>query len=386
MIPWNHLFVKSDKKFSFCCTTTFVDEKSKSFSEFWNSEEMKSLRRILMSGELPPEALCYRCMSERTMKRSFAERHSVLDIPYEEEFLSKTSIDGTTTYIPKTIEIRTDLCNFKCRTCNDVFSTSIRSEKIKNGIKLFSPKPGEIDTLEKAGLTDELLSNLIHANWAGGEPFMSPLHWDTLDRLIELGNCSVRMNYNSNLSMPGNTLNRAVSTLSKFSNIRICLSLDGWGEDGEYIRDGLKNEEFESNLIVLKRECPHIEISLGYTGTSIGLFTLPDVVKLCLAHEIFDVELRKGVFGKDKRHPLSINVLKRTTLVECLDKAIDVAKGSKLESSLKEYKSFMLEMYDIEGEIKNAQFELNRAKDLEKVRGKEGYYEMRMKEHINLPK
>jgi hypothetical protein len=46
----------------------------------------------------------------------------------------------------------------------------------------------------------------------------------------------------------------------------------------------------------------------------------------------------------------------------------------------------MLEMYDIDGEIKNAQLELNKAKDLEKVRGKEGYYEMRMKEHINLPK
>ena len=46
----------------------------------------------------------------------------------------------------------------------------------------------------------------------------------------------------------------------------------------------------------------------------------------------------------------------------------------------------MIEMYDLEGEIQDASIELKRARDLEEVRGKIGYYEMRLRDHINLPK
>ena len=165
-IPWNHLFVRSDEKFSFCCTTSHYDEQSKNFEEYWNSPDLREIRVALMKGELPPEKWCSRCIGERTMKSSFAERSFDKNRPYIDEFLSKTDEEGYTSYLPKTIEIRTDLCNFKCRTCSDLHSSSIRAERVKYDMRLVSESKGSINDLESCGLTDEFLKNLIHVTWS----------------------------------------------------------------------------------------------------------------------------------------------------------------------------------------------------------------------------
>jgi sulfatase maturation enzyme AslB (radical SAM superfamily) len=272
--PWNYLHVRADQRFGACCISRmyYDPDTNNTFDEHWNSPEMKALRVTLMSGKPDPK-ICYRCLPENCNSTALSYKgYNEKAAPHLTEMMDKTLEDGTTTYFPRTFDFRTDLCNFKCRMCYDTFSSKIKTEHIKYGLET-TPR-GKVDSLEATGLTDDSISKLEYITWAGGEPFMSPVYWEVIDRLIELGNTDLKMFYYTNMSFPGKTIDRAVNTLCQFSRVFLSGSLDGTGEDVEYIREGVKYEEFVSNLKYLQCSLPLATFSISYTATSMGLHTL----------------------------------------------------------------------------------------------------------------
>lgn len=120
--------------------------------------------------------------------------------------------------------------------------------------------------------------------WCGGEPLMWKIHWTAMERIKELGYADkVLARYNSNMSrinFYGKNLFDDI--LKHFSNFQICASIDGTGEVGEYIRTGLKYNEWLANikygLKFVKQQ--HQRMQLDLTITLPGLFDLENMVKL----------------------------------------------------------------------------------------------------------
>ena len=86
--------------------------------------------------------------------------------------------------------------------------------------------------------------------WCGGEPLMWKIHWTAMERIKELGYADkVLARYNSNMSrinFYGKNLFDDI--LQYFPNFQICASIDGTGEVGEYIRTGLKYDQWKENI------------------------------------------------------------------------------------------------------------------------------------------
>ena len=113
---------------------------------------------------------------------------------------------------------------------------------------------------------------------------MWKIHWEAMKRIIELGyQDKVLARYNSNMSRINFfKYNLFDDILKHFPNFQICASIDGTGEVGEYIRTGLKYNEWLANIkyglkFVTQQ---HQRMQLDLTITLPGLFDLENMVHL----------------------------------------------------------------------------------------------------------
>jgi organic radical activating enzyme len=373
LVPWNDLVIIADRKFGVCCSDKkYYKNDFKSFSEHWNSDLMKALRVKLMNGELDEE-ICFRCLPQNLNSPRLASSGSTdRAMLHIKEILEKTSEDGHTDYFPRHLDFRTDLCNFKCRMCYPNFSTSIQAECKKHNVYI-DPR-GTIDSVEAAELDDEKLSRFNFLCWAGGEPFMSPIHWQVMNKLVELGNTTPSIFYYTNLSFPGNTIDKAVTLLKNFNNVRMGMSIDGSGEDVEYIRDGLVYEKFIANVIRVHNDLPNVKKIFEYAATSMGLLSAVDVLKLC---DDYDADLEGRISVVKDNHPLAIHVLKPEIFESAMKNMEEFSKGKKIEKTVFKFTKFL------RGKYKPCVVDWNFLNIQESRRGKAGYYANRMNGLLN---
>ena len=372
--PWNHLHITAIKTMGLCCVADMLkDNKSSTFEDHWNSDQMKTIRLQMLDNN-PPRDICHNCVVDQNAVNSQYVFHNIRAKDSIEEMIEKTSIDGHTTYLPKTIDIRTNLCNLKCRTCGEESSSSIRAENLKFKIPVSTFGPVNLDMPNDIGITDEVIQNVKQIVWAGGEPFMSPVHWDIMDRLIKCGNTDVDIWYNSNLTFPGKTLSKGISLLKNFSNVAIGASLDGTGEIGEYIRDGLDYKEFKRNLIEIKKSVKTVKIA--FTATSIGLLTLEDILKLCVETGcIFNGKIAR--FYPSSNHPLLIHTLNYDVLDSILERSKKFSIGTSVEKDFEQFNSLIRKKFS------PVVPDMNYWISQEQKRGKVGFFETRMKGLLN---
>ena len=159
--------------------------------------------------------------------------------------------------------------------------------------------------------------------WVGGEPLMYEQHWRYMKRIIELGDGpGLYARYNTNLSRikyKGICLHKDI--LPNIRDWQICASLDGTGAIGEYIRTGLKYDEFVENFgKILPLAKNKRQMRLDYTLTLPGMFDIINMQKL--ANKL-DVEiLAKVVFTFSPDIMMSPLALPRKILNEMVDKRI----------------------------------------------------------------
>jgi hypothetical protein len=119
--------------------------------------------------------------------------------------------------------------------------------------------------------------------WCGGEPLMWKIHWEAMQRVVDLGYANeVFARYNSNMSrITYFGKNLFDDVLSKFQDWQINASIDGTGEIGEYIRTGLKYNEWLDNMRYAKKFMRHHrQLQLDLTVTLPGLFDLENMYEL----------------------------------------------------------------------------------------------------------
>jgi hypothetical protein len=348
MAPWTHTYLSPQTERRLCCAsrepaqnfTQYIDTAAGTgryipitLDQHWNSDHMRSVRVRMMKGETLPE--CDVCNSKLLNTNVYRSYFNQLFGHKYEAAMSATDADGYTTLKPVSWDYRfSNLCNFKCRMCGDMLSSSWESEQRQHGMIDWTNSKNnwmrpevrkEIsqfqDTQIEAEFAEAVEQHRVEeVYWVGGEPLMYEQHWRYMKRIIELGDGQhVYARYNTNLSRvdySGCNLYRDV--LAHLRDWQICASLDGTGKTGEYIRTGL---DYSAWLVNFKQGVDiarhRRQMRIDFTLTLPGLFEVEHIQ--ALADELGVDILAKVVFSFSPDIVLSPLALPR----ELLDRTVD---------------------------------------------------------------
>ena len=311
MAPWTHTYLSPQTERRMCCASRepaqnfeqYIDVKSGTgryipvtLEEHWNSPHMQSVRRRMMAGETLPECeVCNDKLLNTDVYRTYfwhLFQHKYDDV------IAKTDLNGRTSMLPVSWDYRfSNLCNFKCRTCGDMLSSSWETEQRQHQMVDWTNAKNtwmqpdvrrEISQFQDTQIEEEF-SRAVEEHrveeiyWVGGEPLMYEQHWRYMKRIIELGDGPrVYARYNTNLSrVRYGSEDLFDDILAHIRDWQICASLDGTQQIGEYIRTGLDYEQFCRNFEHgLKYATNPRQMRLDFTLTLPGMFETGAMEKL----------------------------------------------------------------------------------------------------------
>ena len=368
LAPWTHTYLSPQTERRMCCASRepaqnfeqYIDTASGTgkyipltLEEHWNSEHMKFVRRRMMAGEELPE--CDVCNSKLLNTDVYRSYFNQLFAHKQDEIWQTTDADGYTTMRPISWDYRfSNLCNFKCRMCGDMLSSSWETEQRQhNMINWADPKNSwqlpkvreKITEFQDSQIEAEFSravedGRIEEVYWVGGEPLMYEQHWRYMRRIIELGNGkNVYARYNTNLSrVDYRGVNLFGDILQHLRDYQICASLDGTGAIGEYIRTGLDYPQWLKNYrqAVAQRRYSR-QVRIDFTLTLPGLFDIENIVKL--AEETNSEILAKVVFSFSPDIILSPLALPRELLDTEIDRLVTVIPDGALKNVLLQLKT-----------------------------------------------
>ena len=368
MAPWTHTYLSPQTERRMCCASRepaqnfeqYIDTaagtgvyRPVSLDQHWNSEHMRSVRLRMMRGEILPEcAVCNDKLLNTDVYRSYFNR--LFDHKYE-ECMRATDRHGFTQVRPVSWDYRfSNLCNFKCRMCGDMLSSSWESEQRQHDmIDWSNPKnawmiPDVRDTIsqyqdsqieaEFALAVEQHRVEEIY--WVGGEPLMYEQHWRYMKRIIELGDGPrLYARYNTNLSrVEYKGINLYKDILAHVRDWQICASLDGTGIIGEYIRTGLDYkswlDNFRQGVAVANNRR---QMRIDFTLTLPGLFEVANIQRL--ADELGVDILAKVIFSFSPDIIMSPLALPRPMLKDMIDQVSSNLPAGALKDILSQLES-----------------------------------------------
>ena len=364
MAPWTHTYLSPQTERRMCCASRepaqsfeqYIDTSTgtgiyapMTLDEHWNSEHMRSVRKRMIAGETLPE--CEVCNNKLLNTDVYRSYFNQLFGHKRDEIVNTTDATGFTTMKPVSWDYRfSNLCNFKCRTCGDMLSSSWESEERQyNMINYSNPKNNwmrsevrdQINKFQDTQIEQEFAQaveehRVEEVYWVGGEPLMFEQHWRYMKRIIELGDGGqVYARYNTNLSrIDYRGTNLYSDILCNIRDWQICASLDGTGRIGEYIRTGLNYDQFLTNFrkgIEFSRNRRNMR--LDFTLTLPGMFEVKNIQSL--AKEL-DVEiLAKVIFSFSPDIIMSPLALPRELLDPWIDELASSTSGAMRDVLLK---------------------------------------------------
>jgi hypothetical protein len=368
MAPWTHTYLSPQTERRMCCASR---EPAQNFQQYidtsagtgqyipitldkhWNGEHMRSVRKRMLAGETLPECeVCNDRLLNTDVYRSYF--NNLFGDKYL-QVLEQTDSEGRTTMQPVSWDYRfSNLCNFKCRMCGDMLSSSWESEQRQHGMINWSdPKnnwmqPGikrQIEQFQGTQIEAEFAAavedhRVEEVYWVGGEPLMYEQHWRYMQRIIELGDGEqVYARYNTNLSRVNyRGINLYRDILAKVRDWQICASIDGTGRIGEYIRTGLDYESWLENFKEGVRLSTHRrQMRLDFTLTLPGMFEVKNMQQL--ADDLGVDILAKVVFSFTPDIVMSPLALPRSVLDPWVDEIINTGVAGPLRDILVQLKT-----------------------------------------------
>lgn len=368
LAPWTHTYLSPQTERRLCCASRepaqnfqqYIDTSSGTgvyqpltLDDHWNSEHMKSVRRRMLAGETLPECdVCNHKLLNTSVYRDYFTHLFQHKLP---EVFASTSPDGSTTMQPVSWDYRfSNLCNFKCRMCGDMLSSSWETEeKSHNMVDWGNSKNhwmvpqvrSQISAFQDSQIEAEFgraveQHRIEEIYWVGGEPLMYEQHWRYMQRIIELGDGPrVYARYNTNLSrIDYRGCNLYSDILDRIRDWQICASLDGTGTVGEYIRTGLDYQKFCENFQAgVQHQRNPRQMRLDFTLTLPGMFEVNAMQQLANS---FGVELlAKVVFSFGPDIVMSPLALPRSLLEPWVNELIDVSTAPAMRDVLTQLKN-----------------------------------------------
>lgn len=368
MAPWTHTYLSPQTERRLCCASRepaqnfqqYIDTSSGtgkyipiSLEEHWNGDHMRSVRRRMLAGETLSECeVCNDKLLNTSVYRSYFDSlfgHKYLQV------LESTDETGSTTMKPVSWDYRfSNLCNFKCRMCGDMLSSSWESEQRQhNMINWYDPKNNwmkpeikkQIEQFQNTQIEAEFAAavedhRVEEVYWVGGEPLMYEQHWRYMQRIIELGDGpNVYARYNTNLSRinyRGCSLYSDI--LSGLRDWQICASIDGTGAIGEYIRTGLDYARWLENFKAGVAISTHPrQMRIDFTLTLPGMFEVFNIQQL--GNDLGVDILAKVVFSFSPDIVMSPLALPREILDPWVDELLNAGVAGSLKDILVQLKT-----------------------------------------------
>jgi len=271
MIPWTHMHGIPDGRAYPCCLgemhLPIGNFKENTMREVWNGTPYKQIR-VNMLNEKPSKE-CARCYEQEdngffsmrnSQNKNFGHHISIVD---------QTKPDGTLEeFNLRYYDVRfSNLCNFSCRTCGSLFSSSWYQEETKLFGKLNHPQimyagRDEHDMWEQM---QEHIPYLEQIYFAGGEPMIMEEHYRILEELVKREMFHVRLIYNTNFSHIRLKDKIVFDYWKLFDTVSVGASLDDSYARGEYIRKGTKWNEIVENRRKMMEICPNVDFYISST-------------------------------------------------------------------------------------------------------------------------
>jgi MoaA/NifB/PqqE/SkfB family radical SAM enzyme len=231
-----------------------------SILEQWSSSKLEQLRQDFKDNK--KSYICKRCWNEEdNHKRSLRLRlFDPVTHTSDYSFATPKLIEQRITnnrYLsagPAVLTIKNgNVCNAKCRSChpNDSSKWSGDAEKLHALTKeriYFNLHNKEINWSDTQ--VDEIVklsNNLVRLELFGGEPTYNKRVATILNRLVELGtakNITLYINTNGSVNIP-----KRLPMVTEFRDIELGVSLDGVGDQFNYIRHGSIYNEVIDNIL-----------------------------------------------------------------------------------------------------------------------------------------
>lgn len=292
ILPWIHLYSNPDGSVLPCCVGDWQQPmgnvQNAKIENIFNNKNFKDMRKNMLAGKKCSQCnACYR--DEDAGNSSFRKHSNEQFSKYIDSAVNETNEDGSVDdFKLRYLDVRwSNICNFKCRSCGPLYSSSWAVEHGNKKVFTFA-----------GGVNNDALYEqfLPHFNtieefyFAGGEPLLTDKHYDILEYLIENNRTDVKLRYNSNMSVLGYKNKNVLEMWKKFSNVYIGASLDSWGDRAEYIRHGTDWAVVEDNLRKIKDEAPHIHLQTNTVVSILNIKTLTQFVDYMIDNNLIDVK------------------------------------------------------------------------------------------------
>lgn len=312
ILPWIHFATRPNGDMRLCCsanssgagndhTIGLVKNEKGIPANFgretplsaWNNEYMKSVRRIMLEGNIPNS--CSKCFQEESKgvasKRVWETGTWIEEGIDVDDLLLNTKEDGS---IPDKL-VYLDLrlghtCNLKCVMCSPHDSSQWVGDH-KKIYPLFQHKAIQQQMAwdrkgfnnfwhENPDFWQEMyaqIPNLKQVYFAGGEPLMIKEHKMFLEEIIRQGYADkILVRYNTN----GLLLDEEIIDLwTKFKKVKVGFSIDATDQRNQYIRYPSDWATIERNLNRLDNTPDNIEVSVATAIQILNIKHLPDLAK-----------------------------------------------------------------------------------------------------------
>jgi radical SAM protein with 4Fe4S-binding SPASM domain len=284
MMPWVHMHLLPSSSAVPCCVWPYDkplgNVKEQTLKEIWNGPAYQELRQQMLQDKKIEN--CSQCHErDAALGHSLRQDANQLWSHLFDRVVKPTEDDGLLReYRMAYFDVRfSNICTFKCRGCSPELSSSWLGDHEKlydyksDRDKMISIMPNPRVWSELV----EFLPGVEAAYFAGGEPLIMDEHYLILEELIRLGKSSIPLSYNSNMSNLRFRDKMVTDYWNKFESVTVGVSIDDFGERGEYFRHGMKWEKTVENIRYVQQKCPHVIFSVNCTVSLFNVAYLPEL-------------------------------------------------------------------------------------------------------------
>ena len=322
--PWISIMTQPTGTVSWCCVArdnfkndngSMVDlNKGHKIESVWNSNHMRKIRKQMIEGDVVKG--CEHCYDLEDMgfpsyRTNYIrdwfeysgrgeEIHEIIERSINNDYKVEES--------PMYLDFRLgNMCNLKCRMCQPQNSSQIQKEYKK--IETAEPRAGQFikDNFTWGQFVDNLtnweddpdflkqveawLPNVSKLYFTGGEPtIIERVYW-IMEKCVEMGIAKdIELVFNSNMT---NIQKRFLDLVEQFKSVLMCVSVDAYGHENEYIRGASHWKQVEKNL---RKYCASDVIGTVLFSPVIQIYNVLTITKLLSFIEELEVEYGREVF------------------------------------------------------------------------------------------
>lgn len=261
-------------------------------SALHNTKFKKEQRQKMLAGERPKECeFCWALEDQGNISDRAYRSKDVLEEGIFEEALRE---GATGNPVPRYVEVNfNQACNLKCAYCSPSLSTEWHKEIKKHGsYKLADREHNHPNYVSSLNIDNSPVNPYVQAFWkwfptvypklktfrmTGGEPLMDKNTFKVFDYVKENPHEGLHLSITSNCCPPGEQWQKFMSSLKEITDkdaiehFMLYCSLDSWGPQAEYIRNGLDFNILHKNVTQYLQESSKHSLTFIVTANLLSL-------------------------------------------------------------------------------------------------------------------